>query len=76
MIPAVIIEVDVVLVFHLLRQIILYPENEETTGDGANGGGGERNLNVVERLVLFLARPSTNPALAWSHSVKIRQWSM
>jgi len=48
MIPAIIIEVDVVLVFHLLRQIILYPENEETTGDGANGGGGERNLNVVE----------------------------
>jgi len=57
MILAIIIEMDVVLVSHLLRQI-LYPENEETTGDGANGGGGKRNLNVVERLVLFLARPS------------------
>jgi len=41
MIPAIIIEVDVVLVFHLLRQIILYPENGETTGDGANGGARE-----------------------------------
>jgi len=52
MILAIIIEMDVVLVFHLFRQI-LYPENEETTGDGANGGGGKRNLNVVERLVLI-----------------------
>jgi len=54
------IEVDVVLVSRLLRQI-LYPENEETIGESRNGGGGERNLNVVERFVLFLAsitRPS------------------
>jgi len=31
------IEVEVVLVFRLLRQI-LYRENEETIGDGGNGG--------------------------------------
>jgi len=34
------VKVDVVLVFRLLRRI-LYPENEETIGDGENGGGGE-----------------------------------
>jgi len=42
------IEVDVVLVSRLLRQI-LYPENEETIGESRNGGGGERNLNVLSR---------------------------
>ena len=57
MLSAIFIKVEVVLVFRLLRQII-YPENEETIGGSTNEGGRKRNLNVVERLVLFLARPS------------------
>jgi len=42
MIPAIIIEVDLALVFRLLRQI-LYPENEQDDQRGGNGGGGERS---------------------------------